>query len=238
MSVAPFQATHNCSLGARPDPRELPLFDIAEAARFVGVSRTALDEWMRPVSNEAAISVPLFHLADPSTGRLSFANLAEVHILEATRKHQVPTSDLQTAITGLRARDPGMPYPLLTREFHRRGKRQFVDSLAMSIKGDADQQRRPMRLARLAADLDRHLERIERDVNDDPYQLFPVRHNQNRYVALNINLAAGQPVMAGTGLCVRHLSDLVRDGMSVTRVAHRYGLREKAVVGALAFFAA
>jgi len=38
--------------------------------------------------------------------------------------------------------------------------------------------------------LDRYLGRIERDANDDPYQLFPMRRNPNKYVALNIGLAA------------------------------------------------
>jgi hypothetical protein len=70
-------------MGARQDPRELPLYEVPEAARFVGVSPAALAEWMRPVSNGGQSAVPLLHLTDPSSGRLSFANLAEAHILRS-----------------------------------------------------------------------------------------------------------------------------------------------------------
>ena len=47
---------------------------------------------------------------------------------------------------------------------------------------------------RFAQYLDRYLGRIDRDVNGDPYQLFPMRRNANKGVAVNINLLAGQPV--------------------------------------------
>ncbi len=192
------------------------MFEVCEAARFVGVSSAALTDWIRPgIDGEA--SVPLLQLADPLHTRLSFANLVEAHILEATRKHDLSSADVRTAIDAIRKCDPGTPHPLLTRGFHNWGSA-------------------PLR--RLAIDLDRYLERIDRDDNGDPYQFFPMRYNTSRYVVLNIGLSAGHPVIAGTGLRVGHLSGLIGAGMSVSSVASRYGLTEDAVMGAVAFLAA
>jgi uncharacterized protein (DUF433 family) len=156
---------------------------------------------------------------------------------EATRKHNVAVSEVRTAIDRVRERDYETPHPLLTREFKTRGKCDFVECLAWSIR-NRDMSRRRARLNSLAADLDRYLDRIERDTNDDPYQLFPMRRNENRYVALNINVAAGHPVIAGTGLRVHHLCNLIRAGESIGSVARRYKLREDVLGEALAFLAA
>ena len=144
-------------------------------------------------------------MADDSR-RLSFANLVEAHILEGTRQHNVPPSNVRLALNTIRTHEPGTPHPLLTRTFRA-----------------------------LTADLDPYFERIDWDENDDPYQLFPMRHNQEKYVALNIGLSAGHPVVAGTGVRVQHLSDLVQSGLTVSSVANHYGLNEQRVAGALAF---
>jgi uncharacterized protein (DUF433 family) len=237
VSLPPFQAAHNRAVGARHDARELPLFDVPEAAQFVGIPSAALAEWMRP-GRDSEPPAPLLQPADPSCTRLSFANLVEAHILEATRQHHVSSSDVRIAIDVVRKRGRGTPHPLLAREFHNKGKGEFLDRLASNAGAVRDVNGRAIRLHRLALDLDRYLERIDRDRNDDPYQLFPMRHNQRRYVALNIGLSAGHPVIAGTGLRVRHLSDLISTGMSASSVASHYGLNENTVAGAVAFLAA
>jgi uncharacterized protein (DUF433 family) len=237
LSLPPFQAAHNRSTGARQDPRELPLYDVSEAAEFVGVPQAALAEWTGPVSNGNGSPEPLLQLMGPSPGRLSFANLVEAHILEATRKHHISASEVRTAIDVVPERERRTLHPLLTREFYKRGKWHFVECLASSIRNSQHADGRSVRLDSLATDLDRHLDRIERDANDDPYQMFPMRHNDNKYVALNINVVAGHPIIAGTGLRVRHLSDLVGTGMSIAIVANRYDLDERVLVEALAFLA-
>ena len=230
-----FQAARNRSCDPWQDPREVPLYDVTEAARFVGVPQAALVEWMRPVTNAAGSSLPLLQLLDPSSGRLSFANLAEAHILEAIRNHDVVASELRAAIDVVRRGHYGTNYPLLTTEFYKRGKSHFVECLCSLMAAN----RRSLRLAAsLAADLERYLERIQRDENDDPYQLFPMRLNKNKYVALNINVVAGHPIITGTGLLVQHLDDLVRAGMSISSVASRYKLNEGVLIDALAFLPA
>jgi uncharacterized protein (DUF433 family) len=205
VSLAPFQAAHNRTTGPRQDPREIPLYDVSEAAQFVGVSSAALDGWMHRPANDAS-APPLLEVVDAARNRLSFANLVEAHILEATRKHRVSSSELRVVVKAIRRQEPGTQHPLLTRRFRD-----------------------------LAGGLDRYFERIDWDINDDPYQLFPMRHNMKRYVALNIGLSAGHPVVAGSGVRVQHLSDLIRAGESVSSVANRYGLKERSVAGALAF---
>jgi uncharacterized protein (DUF433 family) len=189
-------------------------------------------EWIYPVTDGAGTSMSVLDLAEPSSGLLSFANLDEAHILEAARKHSVPTCELRSAMKVVRERERGTPHPLLTRQFQHHGKRHLSDRLAASIGHSWD---RKHTCACLEVDLDRHLDRIDRDANDDPYQLFPMRRNQKGYVALNFNLAGGQPVVAGTGLRVWYLRDLIRAGMSISAVANRYRLNENVLAEALAF---
>ncbi len=163
-----------------------------------------LEGWINPRANGAS-SIPLLEVVSGS-GRLSFANLVETHVLEATRRHNISASGVWASIDTVRKHEPETPHPLLTRTF--RG---------------------------LARELGSYFERVNWDANNDPYELFPMRLNPNKHVVLNIGLSAGHPVVAGTGVRVQHLSDLVRAGMSVSSVAECYGLNERSVAEAVTF---
>ena len=238
MSGPPFREAHNRSV-ARQDPREIPLYDMTQAATFVGVSPAVLEEWMQPVTCGADRLRPLLQPADPRAGLLSFANLIDAHVLDVTRKHRIPMLDVRMAIDSVQGSDQSTPHPLLTGAFERHGKRRFVTSLSQTMRGLESVREWPHRLVDFTADLDRYLGRIDRDDNADPYQLFPMRRNENKRVVLNINLLAGQPVLAGTGFRVHHLMELAYRGrMSMGEIAARYDIEREAVVEAIDFIAA
>ncbi|MGC4084755.1 MAG: DUF433 domain-containing protein [Vicinamibacterales bacterium] len=204
----------------KPDPREIPLYNLTEAARWVGVPPSTLRKWMYgrtyPAAGTVRRSEPLFQPADPERGRLSFANIAEAHILDATRKHRIPMADVRAAID-LVLSERRSEHPLLTGRFFRYGKRLFVEYLNEKVAAYAPNVgQRP-----LGDLLDRYLERIERDNKDRPIALFPMRYNESRRVVLDFNVSGGQPVVAGTGILVEHLRDLQKAGVSIDKIAYQ-----------------
>src|ERR1700730_8781818 len=116
----------------RSDPLEIPLYGLGEAARWAGVPVSTLRKWVYgrdyPAAGGKRRSLPLIIPADERAGLLSFANIAEAHILEATRKFNIPRADIRAAIDLWSTSDPS-PHPLLTGKFLRLGKTVIVEFL-------------------------------------------------------------------------------------------------------------
>lgn len=230
-------------------PYDVPLYRLREGARFVGIAPTTLQKWVHGRNYTAGgsrrFSKPIIEPADAETGRLSFANLLEAHILESTRKDQITLPDLRYAIERIRADDPNERHPLLTGKFYHRGKKLFVESLHEKIAASRPHEgQRPLPdildqiVEQIGRDLDFYLDRIERDENENPYQLFPVRRNDHKVVAVNFEIAGGQPVVAGTGIQIEFLRDLQRAGMSIPDIAGQYRLGSEVVAEAIEYLAA
>jgi uncharacterized protein (DUF433 family) len=175
---------------------------------------------------------------------LSFANLAEAHILEVTRKHRIPMPDVREALDILTREDPREPHPLLTGKFYHQGKRLFVESLSEKISvskptvGQRQLDEGLMSLEQITRDLDFYLDRIGRDDEENPLELFPVRRNINKHVVINFEIAGGQPVVTGTGIQVEFLRDLQRSGMSIPDIASQYRLQSDVVAEAIEYIIA
>ncbi len=230
-------------------PYDLPLYRLWEGARFVGVAPSTLRKWVHGRDYRAGGSLkfsrPVIEPADPDTGRLSFANLLEAHILEATRKDHISLPDVRYAIETIRKDDPSERHPLLTGRFYRHGKKLFVDSLHEKIAASRPHEgQRPLPdildsiLQQIGRDLDFYLDRIDRDEDENPYQLFPVRRNEHKVVAVNFEIAGGQPVVAGTGIQIEFLRDLQRSGMNIPDIASQYRLKSQVVAEAIEYLAA
>lgn len=230
------------------EPREIPLYRLREAARFIGMPPSTLQKWAFGrdfwSGGHRRHSERLLVPADPSLGLLSFANLAEAHILEVTRKHRIPMPDVRAALDILRQEDPHESHPLLTGKFYHQGKRLFVETLSEKIsvaKPTAGQRQlgeNMMGLKQITRDLDFYLDRIGRDKDDNPLELFPVRRNANKHVVINFEIAGGQPIVAGTGIQVEFLRDLQRSGMSIPDIASQYRLQSDVVAEAIEYIIA
>lgn len=226
-------------------PYDVPLYRLREAARFVGIAPSTLQKWVRGRYDTASGSAPIIRPADPAACMLSFANLLEAHILEVTRKEDISLRDVRYAISVLEEEDPLERHPLLTGKFYRHGKKLFVESLSEKIAASRPHEgQRPLGdfldrvVERIGRDLDFYLERIDRDADEIPYQLFPVRRNARKVVAVNFEVAGGQPVIAGTGIQIEFLRDLQRSGMTISEIANQYKLAGEAVAEAIEYIAA
>jgi uncharacterized protein (DUF433 family) len=220
------------------DPLDVPLYSLSAAARWVGIPPTTLHKWVYgrdyPAGGKTLHSRPLIVPADSEDGRLSFANIAEAHILGATRKYRISMADVRAAIDLVQKAQPGAKHPLLTGRFYHRGKRIFVEFLSGKIAAS-----KPIEGQLALGDLlDSYLERIHRDDRGRVIRLFPVRRNEGKSVVLNFEVAGGQPIIAGTGILVEYVQDLYRAGLGIPKIAAQYGLGEPTIAEAIQFIAA
>ena len=209
------------------DPIDIPLHRLGTAARWVGVPASTLRNWMYGRDyvawGRAQSSPPLIEPADPKRGLLSFANITEAHLIEATRGYGIALKDIRYAIDQVRRDDPSDPHPLLGGTLLRRGKSLYVRTIAEVISAS-----RPTEGQRFLTDFETDLQRIEIK-KDGNIRLFPVRRNEHKTVVLNSEVAGGQPIIAETGILVEHLRDMRDAGMSVRNIAKQYGLAEATI---------
>jgi uncharacterized protein (DUF433 family) len=219
------------------DHREVPAYNLSEAAVYLGIPLTTLRSWIKgrtyPTSQGEKFFAPLIEPADPIHSVLSFANLAEAHVLQATRDQDIPIPNVRVVMDYVQQQWPSR-HPLISKEFYRFGKQLFVKML----EGDADSL--PVNASKagqigLKAILDECLERLERDSTGYPIRIFPLR---TKHLVLDVNVASGQPVIKNTRLLASVLFSRNKAGDSVGDLAVAYGLQEDDVEEAIKHFRA
>lgn len=215
------------------DPREVPLYSLAEAAAYLGIAASTLRSWIKGrvynTTTGPKFFKPLIEAADPARSRLSFANLAEAHILQATRDKNIPIPNVRAAIDYVQERYPS-PHPLIAADFHYFGKELFLKQ----IEGDPVNASRSGQLG-IREILNELLQRLERDRTGYPIRIFPI---QTQRLVLDLHIAAGQPVIKGTRIPARILYARREAGDTVPQLAEDYGISEADVEEAIRHFAA
>src|SRR5450755_4303710 len=88
------------------NPRDLPLFPIANAARVVRIHPATLRTWAlgRSYDTQGGSKTwrPLIRRADAKLGRLSFTNLVEIHVLSTLRGKKVQVDRIRSATQFIR----------------------------------------------------------------------------------------------------------------------------------------
>lgn len=208
------------------DKWDVPIYTYAEAAYYLGIQRGTLRTWV--IGRTIPIGVgqtrwldPLIKAADPQSGLMSFYNLAEAHILAASRyKHRVPLRSVRSAILHLQNKYPS-PHPLLSKEF-------YTDGLDLFIKGmeDTENLSRQGQLG-FRPILDLFLHRIEFDEKYRPKKVWPLIKGQaesDKIVAMVFGVSAGRPTVDGTGVPVMMLWQRNQAGESEEELADDYDI--------------
>lgn len=91
------------------DPRERPIFNVTEAADYVGVPRSTLRHWIKPPKNGRA-------LIETQNGKLSFLNLLEAHVLRVVLERDTWLRRVRLGIDTLREKAPHVRHHLLMPE--------------------------------------------------------------------------------------------------------------------------
>ena len=206
------------------DKWDVPIYTYADAAYYLGIHKGTLRTWVigRTIPTRAGQTQwigPLIPAADAQNGLMSFYNLAEAHILAASRyKHHVPLYSIRSAILHLQSRYPS-PHPLLSKEF-------YTDGLDLFIKGMADTENLS-RQGQLGFKpiLDLFLHRIEFDDKFRPKRVWPLIKGQSesdKVVSMVFGVSAGRPTVDGTGVPATMLWQRNRAGETEEELADDY----------------
>jgi uncharacterized protein (DUF433 family) len=183
------------------DSREQPLYTPTEAAEYLGVNVQTLSTWFfgRNYKTKAGNQVwlPVFIPADPDLRLLSFYNLAEAHVLAATRfEHEVPFHAVRDAIVKVVESYPNAArHPLLADDFFTDGKDLFVKEINEIVNMSSEQL--PLAI------MDAFIVRVMRD-KLGPYKIFPLRRGEpeDRVISIMAGVSASRPIVDSASIPV------------------------------------
>jgi len=221
------------------DPRELAIYTPADAAYFLGIKSSTLKSWIYgrryPKLSGPGIFKPLIQPADPKNRLLSFFNLAEAHVLAATRyKHNVSINAVRRALETITLKYPSA-HPLISQDFFTNGEDLFIKTLKenenLSTPGQLN----------LKKIMDTFLAHIGRDKNYIVDRVYPIIAGlrQDKTIVIIHGINSGQPVIAGRNVPVwvvygRHKArenkaSIARDfGITVQQVKRAVDYAERA----------
>ena len=203
------------------DVREHPRYSLEDASHYLRIPLSTMKAWVKGQHYRSGATGRVVHFsplivpASPSQGLLSFYNLAEAHVLRATRERNVPLRNVRRALQYIREQLPDNPHPLISYEFSTFGKQVFIDHLGVTINATAHGQTAMRKM------LEEYLRRIDRDTHGIPVQIYPMNTHQ---IAINPMLSSGQPVVKGTRIMAAVLAARNKAGESYDELVQEYRL--------------
>jgi uncharacterized protein (DUF433 family) len=215
----------NIAIYGSKDPRELPVYSLAEAARYLRMPLPTLRSWVAgrdyPVKEGSHFFKPVILIPRGESSQLSFVNLVEAHVLYAIRRqHNVSLSKVRLAIQFMR-REFNSRHPLADHRIETDGIELFVEKLGKLITITRDGQ-----LA-MREVLDAHLRRVEWSNDGQAVRLYPFTRNREadepRVVVIDPRRSFGRPVLVGTGIPTAIVAERYKAGETVDQLANDYG---------------
>ncbi len=230
----------NTEIGLRiygdQDPRELPVYTTTEAAKYLRIPIATLRSWIigrqYPTRGLPGYFKPLIQPPEAATGRLSFNNLVEAHILRALRhKHQVSIKNVRTALEYAEEQH-GIERLLLNRDLlHSEAGELFLERYGQLINLSRGGQ---LAMKEILKD---HLERLEWDLQNMAIRLFPFssERTDRKIIVIDPFISFGRPVISSKKISTSVIADRVDAGESVDSVADDYDLGQTEVMEALVY---
>ena len=209
---------------SRHDPRELPAYSIAEAARYLQIPQATLRSWVIGRHYKAGGEKRLFRSlivpADATQRLLSFFNLVEAHVLNALRrKHRLALAKVRIALDYLKNHFPSA-HPLADREFETDGSDLFLQRYGQLINLSKEGQ-----LAMRSVIVE-HLRRVERDAAGRAARLYlftgSPKPGAAKVVVVDPHVSFGRPVLVGTGIATDVIAQRYKAGESIAELADDY----------------
>jgi uncharacterized protein (DUF433 family) len=219
------------------DPREFPIYGIAEAAGYVHIPPATLRSWTvgrtyrtrrGPTDFE-----PLIKLPNPDQARLSFSNLVEAHVLRALRtRHEVPIRAVRQALT-YAEEQLGLERLLLSDELLTSAGDIFLERYGQLINLTKSGQIAVRRL------LEAHLERVDRGSEGLPTRLFPFLTGDlataARLIVIDPKVSYGRPTIVSSGISTEAIVGRIDAGEAVADLADDYGLSADEIEAAVLY---
>ena len=206
------------------NPRELPAYGIAEAARYLRMPPATLRSWVfgryYPTESGKKFFHPVIILPQRKHHLLSFINLVEAHVLDAIRReHGVSLRKVRTTLNYLKKSFPSS-HPLAEQSFETDGLNLFIQRYGQLINISQAGQ-----LA-IRSLFEAYLRRIERDASGLPARLFPFTRKRQpeepKKIVIDPLVSFGRPILAGTGIRTEIVAERYKAGESVDDLAEDY----------------
>ncbi len=211
------------------DPRNLPNYTVAEAARWLGLVPATLRTWAvgntYPTKDGPKRAKPVMEPADTAPLELSFWNLVECSVLAAMRQtHGVSFQKVRKALDFVENR-LGHARPLIQAEFETDGVHLFVEHYGGLIAASQSGQ------AVIRDMLKASLTRIESDPSGLAARMYPWTHapTEPRIVSVDPRVSFGRPTLIETGISVETIMERFRSGDTIEHLARDYRVEDSKV---------
>lgn len=209
------------------DPREIPAYGIAEAARYLDIPASTLRSWTlgQPYKyrGQENFFEPVIEIAEPRQKYLSFYNLFEAYICDALRReHKVPLGQIRSAIKLIETRlDPSGKHPLVDQRFATVGVNLFIEWYGELIGVKNPDQ------STLRSVLEGYLKRVDRDKFGKVMRLYPFTRTPRvaedpRVVVIDPTVMFGRPVITGTRVATAMVYQRWKAGEGIQTLAEDY----------------
>lgn len=215
----------NLDLYNSRDPRQLPMYTLAESAKYTGVPKTTLRRWVGGRYHQTAsgdrVAEPIIALPDKEQLMLSFINLVECHVLAGIqREHHAPLPKVRRALDYVNEHYQG-EHPLAQQAFRTYGIDLFIEKY-----GRLTNMSRRGQLA-LRHALDAYVQRIEHDGQGVAVRLYPFftrtpDEEAPKVVAIDPRISFGRAVLVGSGVPTVMLAERWKAGESIDELAYDY----------------
>lgn len=208
------------------DPREIPMYGVSEAARYLHIPVPTLRSWIRgrryPTAAGKRHFQPIITLPKEDLPLLSFMNLVEAHILDAIRyRHKVPLPNVRRAIDYLSK--SGSKHPLADHLLKTYALDLFIEQSGLLINVSKNGQ------IVMREVIEAYLHRVERDAEGAARQLFPFlrRHpktieDEPKLVLINPLISFGRPILKDSGIPTAIIAERFYAGDSIDELAEDY----------------
>ncbi len=232
------------------DPRELPLYGLAETSRYLKINLRTLTSWIHGRNYKLEDGTekwwpPVIDLPEPGKPQLSFYNLVEVHVLLGIRRiHNIQFYKVRDTLKVLEALLPDQKNLLAKEEFWTDKFDLFIKKAGSLICTSRHGQQVIEEVVK------QYLHRIDRDVDLAPFRLFPFssektfklkdsRHGprdlegEPKNIVIDPLVAFGRPTLTGTGIATNVIAGRFRAGEKIRVLAKDYEIEESQVREAL-----
>ena len=211
------------------DPREIPAYPLAEAARHLYMSERTLASW-------TAGRKPLIRIPQGGS-QLSFYNLVEAFVLDVLRRQRrFSLQQLRRDVSNLQRHFPNLQHPLADADLLTYGQQLYAE--------DGSDLANITRAGQLAMPelLRDFLRRVEKDVTG-VVRLYPFTRSQKdpaapKSVVIDPRVSFGRPVIAGTGIPTDVIAERFKAGDSIAAIAKDYGRAAQEIEEAIRYEAA
>jgi uncharacterized protein (DUF433 family) len=206
------------------DPRDIPIYSIDDAARYLWIPSSTIRSWTLgqsyAIKDGSNFFAPLIPISPQKPYLLSFTNLIEIHILRGMRQHhQIQLNKVRQALDFINNTFK-IPHPLATQKFSTDGADLFIDYYGELIQAS----QKKLHQFKLALNI--HLERIEPDDWGFAGKLYPFTRPHEReslrVVVIDPRIAFGRSTIAGTGIPTSLLTERYAAGDSIDELANDY----------------